>query len=74
MMKKLGIILLTIAFLFSTFNLLPVKRASAHTEEERPMHMAAEPWDYYRHSGNGSNHNYEGSIQLIIYFLTNKTF
>lgn len=56
MMKKLGIILLTIAFLFSTFSLLPVKWVSAHTEEERPMHVAAWPWDFYLNP-NGSNHN-----------------
>jgi len=61
-MKKLGIILMTIAFLFSTFDLLPVKQASAHTGEERPMLMAAWPWEYYRNL-NGSNHNSGSSIQ-----------
>jgi len=56
-MKKLGIIFLTLTFLFSTFGLLPVKRVSANTEEERPLLMIAGwPWDFYLNP-KGSNHN-----------------
>lgn len=58
-MKKLGIIFLTLTFLFSTFGLLPVKRVSANTEEERPLLMIAGwPWDEYSgHNRGDSSHN-----------------
>ncbi len=55
MMKKLGIILLSIAFLLSAFSFLPVKRASANTGPERCMLMAAEPWDWLSHPGKGGS-------------------
>jgi len=50
MMKRLGIILLTLTFLLSTFTFLPLRRVSA-SEEEKPMVMAAEPWHEF-HIGN----------------------
>ncbi len=56
-MKKFGIILLIIAFLLSTNSFLLMKRVSANTGEERPMLMAAWPWDFYYHNPKGSNHN-----------------
>jgi len=60
MMKKLGIILLSIAFLLFTLSLLPVKRASANTGPERCMLMAAEPWDEYYHGNKGGSSNNSG--------------
>ncbi len=54
-MKKLGIIILIIAFLLSTFTLLPVKKALCNRPEECLL-MEAWPWEFY-HNPNGSNHN-----------------
>ncbi len=62
MMKKLGIILLTIAFLLSIVSFLPVRKASA-SEEERRMLMAAEPWDWEYHSGKGGSGSAGGDNQ-----------
>ncbi len=64
-MKKLGIILLSIAFLLSAFSFLPVKRASANTGPERCMLMAAEPWHWWYHSGKGGSGSSGGDNQGI---------
>ncbi len=63
MMKKLGIILFSISFLLSAFSLLPVKRASANTGSERCMLMAAEPWNWWYHSGKGGSGGSSGSAE-----------
>ena len=64
MMKKLGIILSTIIFLFSTFSLLPVKRVSANTRPDIAL-CAAEPWDWEYHSGKGGSGSSGGDNQGI---------
>ena len=63
MMKKLGIILLTIAFLFSTFSLLPVKRALCNRPDIALC--TAEPWDWEYHSGKGGSGSSGGDNQRI---------
>jgi len=62
MMKKLGIILMIIAFLFSTFSLQPVKKVSANTGPDISL-CAAEPWDWSwsSHSGKGGSRGNSGS-------------
>lgn len=60
MMKKLGILLLTIIFFLSSFSLLPVRRVSA-SEEERRMLMAAEPWNWEYHPGKGGSGGSSGA-------------
>ncbi len=59
MMKKLGIILLTIAFLLSTFTLLPVKKALCNRPNEC-LFMEAWPWDEYYHGNKGGSSNNSG--------------
>ncbi len=59
-MKKLGIILLTIAFLLSTFSFLPVRKVSANTGPEECMLMEAWPWDEYYHGNKGGSSNNSG--------------
>ena len=65
MMKKLGIVLLSIAFLLSAFSFLPVKRASANTGPERCMLMAAEPWHWGYHYGKGGSGSSGGDNQGV---------
>ena len=61
MMKKFGIILLSIAFLLSVFSFLPVKKAYCNRPDIALC--AAWPWDFYYHNPKGSNHN-SGSSAL----------
>ena len=63
MMKKLGIILLTIAFLLSTFSFLPVKKAVCNKPDIALC--AAEPWDWGYHSGKGGSGSSGGDNQGI---------
>jgi len=64
MMKKLGIILLSIAILLSVFSLLPVKKAVCHTED-KCMLMEAEPWHWLSHPGKGGSGSSGGDNQGI---------
>ncbi len=77
MMKKLGIILLTITFLLSTLSLLPVKEGLCNRPEERLL-MAAEPWDWWYHSGKGGSGSQGGDNQGIAdstnQFVINRSF
>jgi len=57
-MKKLGIIFLTLTFLFSTFGLLPVKKVAGNKGPDILLCVAGEPWDeYYGHNRGDSSHN-----------------
>ncbi len=53
MMKKLGIILLTIVFFLSVFSFLPVKKTLCNRPDECLL-MEAWPWEYY-HNPNEKN-------------------
>jgi len=64
MMRKFGIILLTIAFLLSAFSLLPVKQVSANTGPDIAL-CAAEPWHWLSHSGKGGSGTSGGDNQEI---------
>ena len=60
MMKKFGIFVLTIVLLFSTFSILPVRKASANTGPDVAL-CAAEPWSWGYHSGKGGSGGSSGS-------------
>jgi len=59
-MKKLGIILMIIAFLFSTFSLQPVKKVSANTGPDISL-CVAEPWSWGRSNNKGDSGGNSGA-------------
>ena len=61
MMKKLGIILLTMVFFLSVFSFLPVKKAVCNKPDIALC--AAEPWHWEYHPGKGGSGSSGGDNQ-----------